>query len=163
MAPNTRDQTKQQQQASDQLDQPNPTPEAPVTMGALQAMMNSFKDSFKLEMRAMKDEMRDEMNSKIAELRSRSSSPTPPAPPTPQQLSTPPQSTQSAAQPITVQPAASLSEDKRWRPEEIGQFDGTGDVIVFVDRIRSVVTLKAPKIVQANLITLLKDVAFNWY
>ena len=132
---------------ADQSEHSNQAAEAPVTMGALQALMNSFK----LEMRAMEDRI----NSKIAESRSRPSSPTPPAP------LTPPQSTQSAAQPITAQPVTLLSEDKRWRPEEIGQFDGTGDVTVFVDRVRSVITLKAPKIVQANLITLLKDVAFN--
>ena len=122
--------------------------ESPVTMGALQAMMNSFK----LEMRAMEDRM----NSKIAESRSRPSSPAP------QQLSSPPssnQATQSATQPITVQPA----EDKRWRPEEIGSFDGTGDMYAFTDRLASIAELKTPKLIQTNLVTLLKGTAFNWY
>ena len=64
--------------------------ESPVTMGALQAMM----DSFKLEMRAM-----------IAESRSRSSSSAPQQPSSPSSN----QATQSATQSITVQPAA---EDK---------------------------------------------------
>ena len=75
--------------------------ESPVTIGALQAIMNSFK----LEMRAMEDRI----NSKIAE--SRSSSPTPqqPSPPSSNQA------TQSATQPITMQPA----EDKRYPPPSL--------------------------------------------
>ena len=119
-------------------------------MKALQAMMDSFKDSFKIEMRAMEDRM----NSKIAESRSRSSSPAPqqPSPPSSNQA------TQLATQPITVQPAA---EDKRWRPEEIGSFDGTGDVYAFTDRLASIAELKTPKLIQTNLVTLLKGIAFN--
>ena len=72
------------------------TAESPVTMGALQAMM----DSFKLEMRAM-----------IAESRSRSSLPAPqqPSPPSSNQA------TQSATQSITVQPV----EDKRCPPSSL--------------------------------------------
>ena len=64
------------------------------------------------------------------------------------------------AQPITSPPAES---DKRWRPDDIGEFDGTGDVQAFVDRIRSVASLKGYRLVQTNLVTLLKGVAFNWY
>ena len=142
----------------------NQTAETPVTMEVVQAMMNSIMDELRRDMQAMTHRLTTRLDEVS---RARSSSPISAT----QQIvtSTPPQSTQSAAQPITAQPiiaqsaVASLSEDKRWRPEEIGQFDGTGDVIAFVDRIRSVVTLKASKIVQANLITLLKDVAFNWY
>ena len=119
--------------------------ESPVTMGALQAMM----DSFKLEMRAMEDRM----NSKIAELRSRSSSPAPQQP----SPSSSNQATQSATQSITVQPV----EDKRWRPEEIGSFDDTGDVYAFTDRLASIAELKTPKLIQTNLVTLLKGTAFN--
>ena len=62
-------------------------------------------------------------------------------------------------QPIT----AYASEDKRWRPEEIGLFDGTGDAQAFVDRIRSVATRKGYQLVQTHLITVLKGLAFNWY
>ena len=80
--------------------------------------------------------------------------------PSPQQTPYPNQSDQSVSQPIPSPPAEA---DKRWRPEEIGNFDGTGDVIAFVDRIRSVAKLKGHRLVQANLVTLLKDVAFNWY
>ena len=109
-------------------------------------------DSFEIKMRAMEDRM----NSKIAESRSRPSSSAP------QQLSSPSssnQATQSATQSITVQPA----EDKRWRPEEIGSFDGIGDVYAFTDRLASIAELKTPKLIQTNLVTLLKGTAFNWY
>ena len=56
---------------ANQLDHSNQAAiaESSVTMGVLQAIINSFK----LEMRAMEDRM----NSKIAESRSRSSSPAP--------------------------------------------------------------------------------------
>ena len=135
---------------ADQSEHSNQAAGTSVTMEALQAMMDSFKDSFKIEMRAMKDRM----NSKIAESRSRSSSPAPqqPSPPSSNQA------TQSATQPTTVQPAV---EDKRWRPEEIGSFDGTGDVYAFTDRLASIAELKTPKLIQTNLVTLLKGTAFN--
>ena len=52
-----------------------------------------------------------------------------------------PQSNMPAAepppQPVTPQPT---SEDKRWHPEEIGQFDGTGDVYAFTDRLSEALT-----------------------
>ena len=84
------------------------------------------------------------------EATSRPTTPILPAPPAPQ-------STQPITQPITVQ------EDKRWRPEDIGYFNGTGDVHAFVDRLSSIATNKGVKLIQTNLVTLLKDTAFNWY
>ena len=65
--------------------------ESPVTMRALQAMM----DSFKLEMRAMGDRM----NSKIAESRSRPSSAIPPTPQAPPQSDSPATVTQQQPSP----------------------------------------------------------------
>ena len=67
--------------------------------------------------------------------------------------------TQQHSQPVTPQP----TDDKRWRPEEIGQYNGTGDVYAFTDRIASIAELKGPKLIQTNLVTVLKGVAFNWY
>ena len=93
--------------------------------------------------------MKNRMNSKIAESRSRSSSPAP------QQPS--PSSSNQATQPITVQPV----EDKRWRPEEIELFDDIGDVYAFTNRLASIAELKTPKLIQTNLVTLLKGTAFN--
>ena len=55
---------------ADQSEHSNQAAGILVTMEALQAMMDSFKDSFKIEMRAMEDRM----NSKIAESRFRLSS-----------------------------------------------------------------------------------------
>ena len=52
------------------------------------------------------------------------------------------------AQPITAPPA---EPDKRWRPDDIGEFDGTGDVYAFVDRIRSIADLKGHHHVQFRL------------
>ena len=54
-------------------------------------------------------------------------------------------------------------KDKRWRPEEIGEFDGTGDVTAFIDRIKTVASHKSVRLVQTNIVTLLKKKAFNWY
>ena len=68
--------------------------------------------------------------------------------------------TQQHSPPATPQ---SISDDKRWRPDEIGQFDGTGDVYAFTDRIASIAELKGSKLIQTNLVTVLKGVAFNWY
>ena len=149
MAPNTRDQTHKQQQASDQLDQPNQAAGTPVTMEALAALMADMKTTM------------NTMNTRLESLEARSR----PSTPAPQQLSSPPhsnQGTQSTAQPIIVQSAQS-AEDKRWRPEEIGSFDGTGDVYAFTDRLASIAELKTPKLIQINLVTLLKGTAFNWY
>lgn len=90
------------------------------------------------------------------EARSRPSSPAPQQP-APQQPSPQP--------PATLIPTAQLAtqEDKRWRPEEIGYFDGTGDVYAFTDRMTSIAANKSIKLIQANLVTLLKDKALNWY
>ena len=66
------------------------------------------------------------------------------------------------SQPATPQPT---SENKRWCPEEIGQFDGSkdADVYAFTDRLASIAELKGPKLIQINLVTVLKGVAFKWY
>ena len=61
---------------------------------------------------------------------------------------------QTAAAHSTVQPVS--LEDKRWRPEDIGYFDGTGNAQAFVDRIKSVSDHKGHRLVQANLVTLFK-------
>ena len=68
--------------------------------------------------------------------------------------------------PITPQSnAISQSEDKRWRPEEIGYFDGLkdADVYAFTDRLIAIAVFKTPKLIQSNIVTLFKGVAFNWY
>ena len=54
-------------------------------------------------------------------------------------------------------------EDKRWRLEEIGEFNSTGDITAFIDRIKTVVANKSVRLVQTNIVTLLKKKAFNWY
>ena len=45
----------------------------------------------------------------------------------------------SAPQSQSIQ-SITVQEDKRWRPEEIGYFDGIGDVYAFVDRLSSIAT-----------------------
>ena len=110
------------------------------------------------EMRSMRLEFSARMEA--LETRSSTTSILPVAPSgspqtTPQ--TTVPQTTSQATQPATQ------GEDKRWRPEEIGYFDGTGDVFAFTDRLTSTATRKSVKLVQSNLVTLLKDKAFKWY
>ena len=70
---------------------------------------------------------------------------------------TAPQTTSQATQP------ASQGEDKRWRPDEIGYFDGTGDVFAFTDRLQSTTSQKTVKLVQTHLVSVLRLTAFNWY
>ncbi|KAF6238417.1 hypothetical protein HO173_003384 [Letharia columbiana] len=89
--------------------------------------------------------MMNAMNVRMEALEARSRSPTP----TPQ----------TAPQPETIPPEA----DKRWRPKEVGYFDGTGDVYAFTDRLRSTASQKGVKLVQTNLVSVLKLTAFNWY
>ena len=148
---------KQDQQLQGSKDQPNQPPSF-VTEQALEKTLNNLVQ-----------EMRKELASIRSEIRS-SQVPTPQ--PTPQpvsnQSSLPSQSAfsqpaSSATQPIITQ--SSAESDKRWRPEEIGYFDGSrdADVYTFTDRLTSIAELKTSKVVQANLVTLLKDTAFNWY
>ena len=104
------------------------------------------------QMMEMKEMMKNmSMRMEVIEARSRPITPTSAftisAPPAPQVLST-----QSAT-----------SNDKRWRPEEVGYFDGSGDVYAFIDRLSSIVTNKGVRLVQINLVTVLKDKVFNWY
>ena len=97
--------------------------------------------------------MRLEFTTRMEALEARSRPPTPNLPTVPSQT---PQTT-----PQTTRPAT--QEDMRWRPEEIGYFDGTGDVFAFTDRLSSTAARKSVKLVQSNLVTLLKDKAFKWY
>ncbi len=94
------------------------------------------------------------LNSRVGELEAKSRPPSPFLPqPIPQIATVPGQS--------AVQPVA--SDDKRWRPEEVGIFNGTGDVMAFIDRIRIVAANKSVRLVQTNITTVLKETAFNWY
>ena len=52
-------------------------------------------------------------------------------------------------------------EDKRWRPEEIRSFDDIGDMYAFTNRLASIAKLKTSKLIQINLVTLLKGIVFN--
>ncbi|KAM0797029.1 hypothetical protein BDR22DRAFT_824545 [Usnea florida] len=70
--------------------------------------------------------MRVEFNTRMEVLEARSRPPTPVLPAAPSEPPTP-QITE------TTPPEA----DKRWRPEEVGYFDGTGDVFAFTDRLRT--------------------------
>ena len=68
--------------------------------------------------------------------------------------------TEQNSQPATPQPTY---DDKRWRLDDVRQFDGTGDVYTFTDRVASITELKGLRLIQNNLVTILKGVAFNWY
>ena len=104
------------------------------------------------QMMEMKEMMKNmSMRMDAIEARSRPTTPTPaPTIPAPQ-----------APQALPTQPAT--SDDKRWRPEEVGYFDGSGDVYAFTDRLSSIATNKGVRLVQTSLVTVLKDTAFNWY
>ena len=145
---------KQQEKQREQQLQEMDAPEV-VTMDALQAMMDRFALNIKNDMSINIKELEERMNAKIE--RSRPSSPT--------QQNPTPQTTPQAV-PVT-QPAAVVSDDKRWRPEEIGYFDGTGDVIAFTDRLRSIAASKSVRLIQTNLVTLFQDTpagtSFGWY
>ena len=109
----------------------------------------------------------DEMSLRLGALEAKSSAATSLGSPfTPQQLQQgTPQMTPQASQQGTQQATQPVLEDKRWRPEDVGYFDGTGDVYAFIDRLKSVATNKSKgvNLVQTNLVTVLKDKAFNWY
>lgn len=121
-----------------------------VTIPELEAMMQRIVVNMIDNMTAMEERM----NTKLAAL-SRPSSFTPLGGTVPQMTS------QQSTQP--QQTIQQVHEDKRWRPEEVGYFDGTGDVYIFIDRLNSVAANKGVKLVQTNLITTLRDKAFNWY
>ena len=54
--------------------------------------------------------------------------------------------------------------DEEWDPEEFGYFHGNGDdVHAFVDRLSMMAPRRGVRLIQANLFTLLKDNALNWY
>ena len=75
---------------------------------------------------------------------------------------TTPQPTRSTTTPQPTQPATQ-GEDKRQRPEEVGYFDGTGDIIAFTDHLYSTASQKGVKLVQGNLVLVLQATAFNQY
>ena len=156
MAPTTRGREHESggQQQGQQQDIAGQENIAPPTVTSIEAMF--------AQMMARLDEMSTRLGA--LEARSRPSSPvhqtaTPQSTPqAPQQ-----QVTQQATQPATQ--VTTVHEDKRWRPEDVGYFDGTGDVYAFIDRLKSVANNKnkGVNLVQTNLITVLKDKAFNWY
>ena len=117
-------------------------------------------------MTEMKAEMKADMTSLAARVNTLETKPAASlgSPFTPQQTATPQMTPQPSQQgtSTTIVPAPQ-PEDKRWRPEEIGEFDGTGNVQAFVDRIRSVASHKGHRLVQTHLDTVLKETAFNWY
>ena len=54
--------------------------------------------------------------------------------------------------------------------EEVGYFDGTGNVYTFIDRLESVIAMKSPKLILNNIVTyFLKDndngsnKTYNWW
>ena len=145
---------QQQKFKPDQLNQP-PTF---VTEQAFNATIKDLVQEMKEELNSIRTEFRNEFHSGAAI--------SPIQQPTPQPQLHPKQPArsafaQTATQPITVQLAES---DQRWIPEEIGYFDGSrDDVHAFTDRLTSIAKLKTPKLIQANLVTLLTDTAFKWY
>ena len=146
-----------QQQQRPKPDQSNQPPTF-VTEQAFNATMKDLVQEMTKELNSIRNEFRDEFHSGAAI--------SPIQQPTPQPQLHPKQPARSAfaqvaTQPITVQLAES---DQRWILEKIGYFDGSGDnVHAFTDRLSSIAELKTPKLIQANLVTLLTDTALNWY
>ena len=87
----------------------------------------------------------DAMSTRFEALEARSRPPTPISPTAPSETPTP-QTTAQTTTPQATQPAT-WGEDKRWRPEEVGYFDGTGDVFAFIDRLISAALHKGVKMV----------------
>ena len=77
--------------------------------------------------------MMSAITTRLEALEARSRPPSPVLPTVPPQV---PQATQQTTQ---------LEADKRWRPEEIGYLDGTGDGLAFIDRLRSTTSQKGVK------------------
>ena len=154
MAGNTRGQTSLRDQANPS--QQTPSPQADNTaisaFSTQMTQMNAQMNAHMAQMTAMMNAMSTRME--VLEARSRSPTPTP--------QTTTPQPTASHTTPQATQPATQ-GEDKRWRPEEVGYFDGTGDVIAFTDRLYSTASQKGVKLVQGNLVSVLQATAFNWY
>ena len=126
----------------------------PTDNTALSTQMEQMNTQMSAQM-AQLTAMMTAMNARMEALETRSRSPTP----TPQ---TAPQTTVPQTTPQATQPATQ-GEDKRWRPEEVGYFDGTGDVFAFTDRLYSTASQKTVKLVQGNLVSVLQSTAFNWY
>ena len=135
---------------------------APVTKSQKQPQDTEQSDAHPTSdntMLAQMMEMMKNITTRLEALETRSPNP---APAYPIVSSAPDTSASHAPQPQSTQ-SITGQEDKRWRPEEIGYFDGTGDVYAFVDRLSSIATNKGVKLIQTNLVTLFKDTAFNWY
>ena len=137
------------------------TTSTPATMEAMDALLQRFAISMTATMDTKLYALEERMNSRI-DARSRPSSPVQQTA-TPQYTPQAPQMTpQQSNQPITQ--ATTVHEDKRWRPEDVGYFNGDSKkVIVFTDRLTSIATSKGVKLVQTNLVTVLQETAFNWY
>ena len=108
------------------------------------------------------------LDARISALEARSRPQTPPPQPSVELPESPLESTPPPpAQPSNQIIRQPTNEYATWRPEEIGYFDGTGDVTAFVDRLRVAATTQGVKQVQNNLVTLFagrkSDLAFNWY
>ena len=73
-----------------------------------------------------------------------------------EEASLPGQQIQPTTQLFATQPAA--ESGKRWRPKVVGEFDGTGDVHAFIERIRSVADQKGYRLLQARLVSPLKEI-----
>ena len=120
MAGNTRGQSLR--------DQSNPPDN--TAFSALSTQMTQFATQMNTQMTqltASMNAMRTDLNTVNAEmeaLKATSRSPTPQPKET---------TTQQPTAPQTTPPEA----DKRWRPEEVGYYDGTGDMFAFIDRLRS--------------------------
>ena len=160
---NTRGQKSPQPDAEKSVSQADMTASFAAMEATLDAMFQRFTVSFSKITDIKLYALEERMNTRI-DARSRPSSPV-------QQTATPqmtPQASQMTLQPSQLQASPTIvstpqSEDKRWRPEEIGEFDGTGNVQAFVDRIQSVAIHKGHRLVQTHLDTVLKETAFNWY
>ena len=145
MAGNTRGQTNLRDQA-------NPPPNDNTAIMAQLAQLTEAMNAMRTDVRTLNGNLIS-VTAEVEALKATSR---------PQSRSTTPQPTGSTTTPQPTQPATQ-GEDKRWRPEEVGYFDGTGDVFAFTDRLTSVATHKGVKLVQGNLVSVLQATAFNWY
>ena len=155
-----------------------------VNQSTMNEMLQRMLDTIRNDIRSSEGRTRsvvEQLATEVNELKIAKSRPSSPTPQQSKQQATPPPDRwplnmdisdhasqesqgQTAAGHSTVQPV--LQEDKRWRPEEVGYFDGDATkVYAFTDRLTSVATNKfhGVKLIQMNLVTVLQGVAFNWY
>ena len=149
---------KQQQQHQQQQFSASQSSNTATANTILEQLMGALS-SLTLEVKSLKESM----NTRLDVLEARSPSSSPPMTP---QYSTPTNSSQeslnhTATSSPTEQPVP--QEDKCWIAEEIGYFDGSGDVYTFTDRLTTVAANKSVKLIKTNLVTLLQDKALCWY